>query len=55
MDGRFEAKKKLYQSMEQHLDEALDKVKSLAKEPIEFEGHHLIGVSLFYLYYLFIT
>lgn len=29
----FEAKKKLYQSMEQHLDEALDKVKSLAKEP----------------------
>jgi len=29
----FEAKEKLYQSMEQHLDEALDKVKSLAKEP----------------------
>ena len=29
----FEAKKKLYQSMEKHLDEALDKVKSLAKEP----------------------
>ena len=29
----FEAKKKLYQRMEQHLDEALDKVASLAKEP----------------------
>lgn len=29
----FEAKKKLYQRMEQHLDEALDKVESLAKEP----------------------
>lgn len=29
----FEAKKKLYQSMEKHLDEALDKVNSLAKEP----------------------
>ena len=27
----FEAKKKLYQRMEQHLDEALDKVESLAK------------------------
>ena len=29
----FEVKKKLYQRMEQHLDEALDKVNSLAKEP----------------------
>lgn len=29
----FEAKKKLFQRMEQHLDEALDKVESLAKEP----------------------
>ncbi len=29
----FEAKKKLYQRMEQHLDEALDKVERLAKEP----------------------
>lgn len=29
----FEAKKKLYQRIEQHLDEALDKVNSLAKEP----------------------
>lgn len=29
----FEAKKKLYQRMEKHLDEALDKVESLAKEP----------------------
>ena len=28
----FEAKKKLHQRMEQHLDEALDKVESLAKE-----------------------
>lgn len=28
----FEAKKKLYQRMEQHLDEALDKMESLAKE-----------------------
>ena len=28
----FEAKKKLYQRIEQHLDEALDKVESLAKE-----------------------
>ena len=33
MKKPFEAKKKLYQRMEQHLDEALDKVKSLAKEP----------------------
>lgn len=29
----FEAKKKLYQRIEHHLDEALDKVNSLAKEP----------------------
>ena len=29
----FEAKKRLYQRMEQHLDGALDKVESLAKEP----------------------
>lgn len=29
----FEAKKKLYQRMEQYLDEALDNVESLAKEP----------------------
>lgn len=29
----FEAKKKLYQRMEQHLDEALDKVESLGREP----------------------
>ena len=32
MKKPFEAKKKLYQRMEQHLDEALDKVESLAKE-----------------------
>lgn len=29
----FEAKKKLFESMEQHLDAAIDKVNSLAKEP----------------------
>ncbi|MBQ5615063.1 MAG: hypothetical protein IIU81_01925 [Peptococcaceae bacterium] len=33
MKKPFEAKKKLYQRMEQHLDEALDKVECLAKEP----------------------
>lgn len=33
MKKPFEAKKKLYQRMEKHLDEALDKVNSLAKEP----------------------
>ena len=32
MKKPFEAKKKLYQRMEQHLDEALDKINSLAKE-----------------------
>lgn len=32
MKKPFEAKKKLYQRMEQHLDEALDKMESLAKE-----------------------
>lgn len=32
MKKPFEAKRKLYQRMEQHLDEALDKVNRLAKE-----------------------
>lgn len=44
----FEAKKKLYQRMEQHLDEALDKVESLAKEPqrmkdVEMAEHSMLG------------
>lgn len=44
----FEAKKKLYQRMEQHLDEALDKVNSLAKEPermkdVVMAEHTMIG------------
>ena len=44
----FEAKKKLYQRMEQHLDEALDKINSLAKEPerikdVEMAEHSMLG------------
>ena len=48
MKKPFEAKKKLYQRMEQHLDEALDKINSLAKEPerikdVEMAEHSMLG------------
>ena len=43
----FEAKKKLYQRMEKHLDEALDKVKSLAKEPERMKDVEMAEPSMF--------
>ena len=42
----FEAKKKLYQRMEQHLDEALDKVNSLAKEPERMKDVEMVEPSM---------
>ena len=42
----FEAKKKLYQRMEQHLDEALDKVNSLAKEPERMKDVEIVESSV---------
>lgn len=42
----FEAKKKLYQRMEQHLDEALDKVNSLAKEPERMKDVEIVEPSV---------
>ena len=42
----FEAKKKLYQRMEQHLDEALNKVESLAKEPERMKNVEMAEPSM---------
>ena len=42
----FEAKKKLFQRMEQHLDEALDKVESLAKEPEQMKDVEMVEPSM---------
>lgn len=42
----FEAKKKLYQRMEQHLDETLDKVESLAKEPERMKDMEMTEPSM---------
>ena len=42
----FEAKKKLYQRMEKHLDEALDKVNSLAKEPKRMKDVEMAETSM---------
>ena len=42
----FEAKKKLYQRMEQYLDEALDKVESLAKEPEQMKDVEMAEPSM---------
>ncbi|MGN0346261.1 MAG: DUF6674 family protein [Lachnospiraceae bacterium] len=42
----FEAKKKLYQRMEKHLDEALDKVNSLAKEPERMKDVEMAETSM---------
>ena len=42
----FEAKKKLYQSMEQHLNEALDKVNSLAKEQEHMKDVEMVEYSI---------
>lgn len=46
MKKPFEAKKKLYQRMEQHLDEALDKVESLAKEPQRMKDVEMVEPSM---------
>ena len=42
----FEVKKKLYQSMEKHLDEALDKVVSLAKEPERMKDVEMVEPTM---------
>lgn len=42
----FVAKNKLYQRMEKHLDEALDKVNSLAKEPERMKDVEMAEPSL---------
>ena len=42
----FEAKKKLYQRMEQHLDEALDKMESLAKETGRMKDVEMAELSM---------
>lgn len=42
----FEAKKKLYESMEQHLDAAIDKVVSLAKEPERVKEVDMVEPSM---------
>ena len=42
----FEAKKKLYQRMEKHLDEALGKVESLAKEPERMKDMEMAEPSM---------
>lgn len=42
----FEAKKKLYQSMERHLDSAVDKVTSLAKEPERMKDVEMVEPSM---------
>ena len=42
----FEAKKKLYQRMEKHLDEVLDKVNSLAKEPEQMKDVEMAEPSM---------
>lgn len=43
----FEIKKKLYQRMEQHLDEALNKVNSLAKEPERMRDLEMAEPSMY--------
>ena len=45
MKKPFEAKKKLYQSMEQHLDAAIDKVISLDKEPERMKEMEIVESS----------
>lgn len=42
----FEAKKKLYQSMERHLDSAIDKVTSLAKESERMKDVEMVETSM---------
>lgn len=42
----FERKKRLYQRMEKHLDEALDKVESLAKEPERMKDVEMVGPTV---------
>lgn len=42
----FEAKKKLYQSMEKHLDAAIDKVVNLAKEPERMKEEDMVETSM---------
>lgn len=42
----FEAKKKLYQSMEKHVNEALDKVESFAKEPERMKDVEMVKPSM---------
>ena len=42
----FEAKKKLYQRMEQHLNETLDKVNSFAKEPERMKDVEIVEPSV---------
>lgn len=42
----FEAKKKLYQSMEQHMDAAIDKVVSLAKEQERMKEVDMVELSM---------
>lgn len=46
MKKPFEAKKKLYQSMEQHLDAAIDKVISLDKEPERMKEMEIVESSM---------
>lgn len=46
MKKPFEAKKKLYQSMEQHLDAAIDKVISLDKEPERIKEMEIVESSM---------
>lgn len=42
----FEVKKRLFQRMEQHLDEAIDKVNSLAKEPKRVKDVQMVEPSM---------
>lgn len=42
----FEAKKNLFESMERHLDTAIDKVNSLAKEPERMKEAEMIEPSM---------